>query len=746
MRRALLALVVLFLACAEQPSVKATPQRIEIVPASLDFGVVPVRGGRALQVEVTNVGQGAASVRVEPGELPFEIEPWQFSLGAGEAMEVSIRFRPRREGLVADQIPFRTGDGSEVPLAVEGRGVERVLRIEPSEIDFGKLHVGTTERASFTLESTADGTLDLLFRAGGSPDFSIDTEPLSIAGGTSTTLELIYAPETIGGHAGWIDISPCTDCLPERIRFEGIGIAEELAVLPSRFDFGAVPPGYGETIEALVRNGGDAPALLEVLRLEGAHPALELVVDASLPRTLAPKEEVAFQLHFRPETEAHAFAVLVVATERNEKRISVSGRGGGPFVEAEEFFAGPYPVGYQRVRWARLKNRGEEATIEVEAVELDDPSGVFSLAEPDALPAWEHDGLGIPIRVNGTAPGTWEATLRVHLRLPFQPAIEIPLRAHFAQPECELRFDPPSPIHLGIVDGTRDFELEVEVVHDGEGECLIWEPRFEGDANGLELASGAISSDFLLLEPGGSWRFHWTRARRFATLAPELHALFVLSHSEIGVQAEVPVSFLQAAPMPIVGASMGSFPATPVGKTSVGWAWIQPEFNFMFDDPPLTIHGSEEFELAFHQVAQGFPIAFTPTSSGKKEADIRVWMRNYGLPYLMPSFEAEALPPCPEPCVWPEASCEWELIEGEAPPPWGWVRQIRFQAEVAPAGGLQCYWFRENGSRGQDCEGIVYTVPPEGGAYEIRAFFMDEEGRAASCEAFIELPPLEEEG
>lgn len=737
----LLLLPLSLLGCSEpQPPVQSAAQRLEFLPAELDFGDVPVKGGRLRRVEVRNRGQGVATVRAEV-EDPFEVEPETFTLAAGEAREVAVRFRPQEASAVEGEIHFRTGDGSRFPLSVKGRGVERALEIDPPTIDFGELRVGESRTERFTLRSMADGELDLLFSFRGSPVFSVDTEAFHLPGRAAVDLEVVFEPRTAGRFAGWLEISPCVDCLPVRVELTGTAIQEGLILLPVFFDFGVVPPGYSHEIEGWMKNDGNASTRVEGLKLEPPDPTVELEHDFAFPHTLEPGEELHFVLRFAPKAVGEYQGNVIVTSSAGERSVEVRARGGGPLLEAVPFLAGPLPIGYQGTGRAMILSLGEDIQG-VESIELEDPSGTFRLAEPGLPPELAPGALRIPLQIRADSQGMHEAILRIHTGLRFQPVIEVPLRAHVAAPECELRFDPPGPIELGMRDGDQPLELTIRVTQEGEGECLIWEPRIVNENHAFSVVEGKVEG-FRLLLPNETHEIRLHRPALTFNVRVETQTHLELSHSLLGTSVLVPISFMHVCPMPFTEIDYLPPPDTPVGKLGIGSIRFFNRAGYFQGLPPYGLKGSEHFSIMENFVhVNSHTILFSPTEVGRHEAVLESWWRDHKQPYLHP-VEAEALPACPEPCDWPEITCSWDFQEIFVDP--HWVRQFSFWTE--PNDGYECIWL-QNGSPlyNVGCEGTTMQISPFGMSIDLKVVAYDSEGRADLCEISEEIPPVLQDG
>lgn len=735
--------LLLALGCSSPEQVMGARQKFEFDPAELDFGEVPVHGTVKMVVQARNVGQASVNATVDEIVGPFEVEPSKFSVAVGEAVELAVRIRPKSEGQIEGEIRFRAGDGTRVSLPLRGRGVDRALRVDPPRIDFGKVVIGERPKAEFKLESMADGDLDVLLTLGGSNEFEISTTPFVIGGRRTVTMEVSFVPRKRGGHAAWLDISPCTDCLPVRVDFTGIAVQGEVALFPSQIRFGSVPPGLSHRMEAELRNIGDAPIVVDELGLESETGVFEIESATPLPRELAPEESLFFTVRFDPRDFELYQAKLFVKTSKEEKRFEVGGRGGGALLVAELLPFGTLPKGWAGSTNVVLRNVGEkDDEIVFTSLELVDSDGAFAVLDDLPLQTGATEWT-IPIHVNAKEVGDHEAILLVHTELPFQPTIEIPLSAYVARPECELRFDPPGPIALGIVDGDRPVELEIQVTHDGEGECVVWAPRFEREDGALTFVENPIAGGFHLLPTGETLTFRFASGAVAANSRRTVFTHFVLSHSEAGVAEEVPISFLQSNPLPFMPFQAADFPDTPVGKESIVSLALVPRPGTGLGFPVFTFADEpEEFELLPTNGSNSI-VSFRPTSQGRKSVLLEAWWTGFDQPYFI-RLEGEAVPPCDEPCDWPTTTCsaEAQVVEFQ---PGVWRRVILLEASPEPP-VPHCIWFSTDGPwswlPGITCTGGTLTLGfGEGFTANFTQWVWDANRRAARCETSAVVPP-----
>ncbi|MFO7155715.1 MAG: choice-of-anchor D domain-containing protein [Pseudomonadota bacterium] len=748
MQRAALLLLPLFvLACGRsEPPVTQAVHRLEFDPVQLDFGTVPIKGGRKMTVTVRNVGQGAVSVHVNPGDAPIEVEPYRFSLAPGQSMQLAIRFLPREQREYEGLIRFETGSREPPTLPFRGRGVERALQVEPAELDFGQVPIGSRASAVFTLESIADGDLDVRLGLRASNQFEVDTSPFVLGGRRTATLEVSFVPRLRGNHRAWLEISPCANCLPVRLTLTGTGVAPQLFVAPPEIRFESVPPGFTAHQEVLLRNDGTAPLRIEEVRLDPDFTLFELALDAEFPLELKPNETVRGEVRFGPPQFGTYHAELLVRTGADEIRVDVSGRSEGPLLVVDAPASQILPLGSRSSVAATIRNLGEEGEVDFASAKLIDAGGAFVLDAFAPVPA--GNGWTLPLSLRAEEPGLHQATLRIETRLPFQPVLEAPLEFYVPQDGCELRFDPSDPIRLGIIDGDRTLKLDIEVRHEGEGECLIWDPRVEDGA--LTLVDNPVNGS-RFLSPGESVVFRLRRSQSpYGVAQPAVQTRFVLSHTRAGGETEIPISFQQVNPFPIVFLEPIGFPDTPVGKESMWRVNVQlrPGYSLAFQSYSI-VDDEGQFELSPVLVMNRAAVMFRPTSEGPKSALLEIRLAQHEEPVLV-ELEANALPACDETCDWPSTSCSYEVQAYPAPPPFNVVHGVVVHATPEPP-ELSCQWYSTTfiGELNQfDCHGGSFQRwGTDGFSTILSQLAWDEQGRVASCELPVELPtdPVEPE-
>lgn len=730
--KALVLLCLVLVACSDgpKPPVSSVDERVTFQPQEVRFGDVVVGGSWARRVEVRNEGKARISLRLASLPVGFEVEPEELGLETGETEEFLVRFRPTEAREYEGRIEFRAKDVHALPVL--GRGVDRALRVDPETVEFGEVEVGTEATATLELTNTADGELNVLLTLGGSEDFSVERERLRLSGGRSAVVPVRFAPSIRGAYAAWLDLSPCSGCAHVRVNLWGKGVVAAVTAAPKDLDFGTVPPGFEGRRQVVFTSSGELPATLGTPRLVPGDAPFR-ILNESIPSRLEPGESVEVDVAFAPADSEEYEANLEIDTGRETLRIPLAGKGGGPILRADPLDLGLWPLGFEVENEVTLRNEGETTTFRILDVRLDEVEGPFSLA-PLSLPmdvsgaAWS-----LPIRFQATEVGHHRATVAITTSLAFQPNLEIPVEARVPAPDCDLEIDPPS-VRLGLVDGALAHPLSFELRHRGEGECYVWDVRFEGEADAFRIDGGATTG-FRRLEPG---EVHRVEAE-LLPLGRQIDSRLVESrlrvhHSRLGLWKDAEVSAAPWLPFPLQ-VEGPEFPTTPLGKATFAFLSLEiPDTNTW---PTSILPSTPELRVAGPALWSGqprtatYPMLFEPTAVGARDATLEIWLHDFPEPHFL-EVPLVATPSCAEPCDWPTIECRgWEIIDRPFPQP----PQVTSFAQPSSE-ALECLWLLHASPT------PVYLTPIDGchsasgGAEEgvtLEVIARDASGRAATC-------------
>jgi len=217
----MLTLALLLLACSDSTFTvgvdgNAAWPDIEVTPASLDLGAVPLDGSAEGEITIRNVGNAALlvqSVDMDSATGAFSLPEVVagLRLAAGEQAPVAVRFQPFNTQDTATAM-VRSDDPDEpaLPVALQGRGAFPQLEITPSPVDLGDVELCEAGQTPVTLRNAGEAELEIdhaLLTGEGLSLGGVDDLPLSLAPGESRSAWIDFVPERAAAVAGelWVD-------------------------------------------------------------------------------------------------------------------------------------------------------------------------------------------------------------------------------------------------------------------------------------------------------------------------------------------------------------------------------------------------------------------------------------------------------------------------------------------------------------------------------------------------------------
>ena len=178
-------------------------------PASQSFGSVKV-GASATHLEtITNAGSvslSLAKVLVTGSSFSMTGLTLPLNLAAGHSVTFSLVFAPTSTGSASGTLSVTPPTGSAVNVALKGTGTSAgQLGLSPSSLSFGNVVVGNTSSSPLTLSATgASVTIDSASLSSSEFTLSGISFPVTIAAGKSSTLNVVFQPQSSGSATGKI--------------------------------------------------------------------------------------------------------------------------------------------------------------------------------------------------------------------------------------------------------------------------------------------------------------------------------------------------------------------------------------------------------------------------------------------------------------------------------------------------------------------------------------------------------------
>jgi len=177
-------------------------------PQTVDFGEVAI--GQLAEAFLTLRNDGTAPLNVTSSTVINArfgvVSPTgAYSLEAGEARTITLRFQPIATGLQTGSISVASNDPANPTLRAEIRGTGFVntapnLDLSPTSLDFGSVNINQSRTLPLNVRNAGNGSLTLSGLAISSTAFSIVTPatPVIVAPGQTQLVSVRFAPTATG--------------------------------------------------------------------------------------------------------------------------------------------------------------------------------------------------------------------------------------------------------------------------------------------------------------------------------------------------------------------------------------------------------------------------------------------------------------------------------------------------------------------------------------------------------------------
>ncbi len=241
----------LVLSCSEKskPALTAPPANpvCELSASALSFGSVAVGASADRSFTLTNTGDGTLAGSITESSADFAVTgSSSFSLGAGQAATITVRFSPTSAG--DKTCTLSTGASQCGTVVATGTGEDQppVCFVQTTSLDFGTLNYGGTARRTIAIQNTGGGTLTGSI-AGATVDFRLlDPPTFSLGAGQWANIEVQFSPSKGGTQACTLAVDP-PGCAPIVCRGYGnLAVHDHCSISATSgiVDFGDVSIGF----------------------------------------------------------------------------------------------------------------------------------------------------------------------------------------------------------------------------------------------------------------------------------------------------------------------------------------------------------------------------------------------------------------------------------------------------------------------------------------------------------------------
>ncbi len=205
--------------------VAAAACSIQVSPAALDFGAVPLGSSQTRTTTVTNAGNSNCTVNslalAGGSELALgsSVPAPPVTLIPGESLAVAVTYTPNDVGSDAGTLTIGSTDPGQptVVVSLAGSGVATPsacsVSVNPLALDFGQVSVGSQATLSTTVTNNGASpcTVNWQMSAATSADFAFSAgganQPATVQPGGNVNIAVVYSPSNAGDDSGSIQVS-----------------------------------------------------------------------------------------------------------------------------------------------------------------------------------------------------------------------------------------------------------------------------------------------------------------------------------------------------------------------------------------------------------------------------------------------------------------------------------------------------------------------------------------------------------
>ena len=314
-----------------------TPGLLSANPTSLDFGNVQLGNSSSKSETVTNTGGTPVRIsqaNVTGAGLSVSGLTLPVTLNANQSSTFTVKFAPTSNGAVSGNLALVSdAPASPLNIALTGTGYTAgALTATPTPVSFGNVTLGNNKSVPVTLTNTSSLSVTISGASATGNGFSINglTPPVTLGGGQTTTVNVVFTPPSAGASNGTLTINSNASNPTLSVPLSGTGVTQgQITPNPTSLSFGNVATGASKSLTETLTNSGGTSVTISAAVATGTGFSLS---GLTLPLTLAAGGNTTFTVRFAPTTTGSTSGNVSITSDgaNPNLNIALSGTGVAP--------------------------------------------------------------------------------------------------------------------------------------------------------------------------------------------------------------------------------------------------------------------------------------------------------------------------------------------------------------------------------------------------------------------------------
>ena len=303
-------------------------------PGSLSFGSVLIGNNQTLPETLTNVGNSSLTIsQANATGVGFTVSGLSLplTLAVGQSTNFNVVFAPQASGTVNGNVALVSDAiNSPLNLPVSGTGLAQgSLSANPASVNFSNVVVGNNQSIPETLTNSSGSSVTITQAVATGAGFSISglNLPVTLAGGQSTTFNVVFTPQSAGSVSGNLAVVSNASNPTLNIPLAGSAVQPGILTptLPS-INFGSVQVGNNKSLSETITNTGGSDVTITQAKATGTGFSINGI---NPPLTLTPGGSITFNVVFTPPSAGSDSGTLAITSDASNPTLNISLFGTG---------------------------------------------------------------------------------------------------------------------------------------------------------------------------------------------------------------------------------------------------------------------------------------------------------------------------------------------------------------------------------------------------------------------------------